>query len=249
MLTTSKRLNKLLACFLVALLLLSNTVAIVPVYASASANTSEQTSELPAITLDKKLADQSQNKENGDTTNFTTQQKVVQFINQLIPYYAQNGKQQGPEWLRTTDINLTFTDDLKPIYSLETLQPFTKEVTDGKLGFWQGRYAYQSGATSTANFGIGLRWLSEDKTSITGINTFYDYAFEHNLSRVGLGAEHFNKQAEYRANFYIPTSGDRQTGKTALTEGVLYSYIRAVGGFDYEVGTSLEQAPWLSFYA
>lgn len=244
-----KRLNKLLACFLAALLLMSNLAALVPVYAAASANTSEETRELPAITIDKQVEDQSPNKQNADMANLTTQQKVVQFVNQLIPYYAQNGKQQGPEWLRTTDINFTFTEDFKPMYSLETLQPFTKEVVDGKFGFWQGRYAYQSGATSTANLGIGLRWLSEDKTSLTGVNTFYDYAFKHNLSRVGVGAEYFNKQAEYRANFYIPTSGDRQTGATALTDGMLYSYIRAVSGFDYEVGTSLEQAPWLSFYA
>ncbi|MDD4599521.1 hypothetical protein SDC9_03962 [bioreactor metagenome] len=244
-----KRLNKLLACFLTALLLMSNTVALVPVYAAASANTSEQTSELPEITLDKQVEDQFQNKQNADTATLSTKEKVVQFINQLIPYYAQNGKQQGPEWLRTTDINLTFTEDFKPIYSLETLQPFTKEVTDGKLGFWQGRYAYQSGANSTANLGMGLRWLSEDKTSITGVNAFYDYAFQHDLSRVGVGAEYFNKQAEYRANFYIPTSGDRQTGRTALADGILYSYIRAVSGFDYEVGTSLANVPWFSLYA
>lgn len=249
MFNISKRLNKLLACFLTALLLMSNTVALVPVYAAASANTSEQSSELPEITLDKQGEDKYQNKQNEDTANLSTKQKVVQFINQLIPYYAQGGKQQGPEWLRTTDINLTFTEDLKPIYSLETIQPFTKEVTDGKLSFWQGRYAYQSGANSTANLGVGLRWLSEDKTSITGVNAFYDYAFKHDLSRVGVGAEYFNKQAEYRANVYIPTSGDRQTGTTALADGMMYSYIRAVSGFDYEVGTTLANAPWLSLYA
>ena len=249
MFTTSKGLNKLLACFLATMLLMSTSVALVPVYAAASANTSEPTRELPAIALDKQVEDQSQNEQNTDTANLTTQQKVVQALNQLIPYYTQNGKKQGPEWLRTIDINLTFAEDFKPLYSLETLQPFTKEIVDGKLGFWQGRYANQSGANNTANLGIGLRWLSEDKTSITGINGFYDYAFKHDLSRVGIGAEYFNKQAEYRANFYIPTSDDRLTGTTDLADGMLYSYIRAVSGFDFEVGTSLANAPWLSFYA
>ncbi len=243
----SKRLNKLLACFLTALLL-SNTVALLPVYAAASAHTGGQTEELPEITLDKQ-AETPQSNLNINAAHLTTKQQFVQLLNQLIPYYAQNGKQQGPQWLRTTDINLTFTEDFKPIYSLETLQPFTKEVVDGRLSFWQGRYAYQSGANSTANLGVGLRWLSDDKTSIAGINTFYDYAFKHDLSRVGIGAEYFNKQAEYRANVYIPTSGDRQTGKSVLTDGILYSYIRAVSGFDYEVGTSLANAPWLSLYA
>ena len=249
MFTTSKRLNKMLACLLVTLLLISNSVSLVPAYAAAGTNTSEQTRELPAITLDKQVEEQSQIKQDADMDNLTTQQKVVQALNQLIPYYTQNGMQQGPDWLRTTDINFTFAEDFKPTYSLETFQPFTKEIVDGKLGFWQGRYANQSGANNTANLGIGLRWLSEDKTRITGINAFYDYGLKHDLSRVGIGAEYFNKQAEFRTNFYIPTSGDRLTGTTALADGMLYSYIRAVGGFDYEVGMSLANAPWLSFYA
>ena len=225
---------------------MSNTATLIPaVYAEANT----KANELPAITLDKEVEDQPKINQDVNEENLTTKEKVVQFVNQLIPYYAQNGKQQGPDWLRTTDINFTFNDDFKPVYSIETIQPFSNKIADGKLAFWQGRYAYQSGTSSTVNLGVGLRWLSEDKRSMTGINTFYDYAFEHNLSRVGIGAEYFNKQAEYRANFYIPTSGDKQTGATNVAGGMLYSYIRAVSGFDYEVGTTFKHAPWLSLYA
>lgn len=223
-----KRLNKLLASLLVAVMLLTNSIALFPVYAATSGNSYGQ---------------------NENTDDLTPKQQTAQLLNQVIPHYLENGKQQGPEWLRTSDINFTFAEDFKPLYSFETLQPFTKEIVDGKLGFWQGRYAHQSGANNTANLGVGLRWLSEDKTTIKGINAFYDYGFKHDLSRLGFGAEYFNKHGEYRINFYIPLSDDRFVGTTSQADGILYSYIRAVGGFDFEVGTSLANAPWLSLYA
>lgn len=162
-------------------------------------------------------------------------------INQLISYYLQNGKQQGPAWLKTTDISLSFAEDNKPVFSLETIQPFSQTTKNNALLFWQGRYSYQSDTDATANLGIGWRKLSEDKTSLIGFNAFYDYGFQHDLSRVGLGAEYFNNLAEYRANFYFPTSSDRQTGES--------NYLRAVQGLDYEVGSTLTNAPWLGFYA
>ena len=55
--------------------------------------------------------------------------------------------------------------------------------------------------------------------------------------------EYFNKLAEYRANFYFPTSGDRLVNEDTS------SYIRAVRGLDYEMGTSFTNARWLSLYA
>jgi hypothetical protein len=162
-------------------------------------------------------------------------------LNQLISYYLQNDKQQGPAWLKTTDISLSFTEDDKPLFSLETIQPFSQTTKNNALLFWQGRYSYQSDTDATANLGIGWRKLSEDKTSLIGFNAFYDYGFQHDLSRVGVGAEYFNNLAEYRANFYFPTSSDRHTGDS--------NYIRAVQGLDYEIGSALTKAPWLGFYA
>ncbi|WP_188399917.1 inverse autotransporter beta domain-containing protein [Sporomusa sp. GT1] len=184
-----------------------------------------------------------------DNKKLTDKEKEVQFTNKMFNYYWQNGKASGPEWLKTTDLQLRLTDNNKLIYSFETIHPLTKLGENGQLWFWQGRYAHESGNSSTANIGFGWRKLSADKNSIVGINTFYDYGFKYNLARVGLGVEYFNKLAEYRTNWYHPLSGDRITGVDYQSNGILYSYIRAVEGLDFEAGTSLTHMPWLKLFA
>ncbi|SHJ85700.1 inverse autotransporter beta domain-containing protein, partial [Propionispora hippei] len=113
-------------------------------------------------------------------------------------YYVRSTEQDKSDWLKSSDVSLWFTQDGKPIYSFETIQPFGKVDSKGQLRFWQGRYAYNSESKGTANLGLGWRKLSADKSSIVGINTFYDYAFENNLSRIGLGSEYFHGLGEYR---------------------------------------------------
>lgn len=248
----SRRFTKLIAMFLTTLMLMGNPAIIIPASAATDSANSTQTTELPVLTLEKPAVNEipvSQATFNSDFSRLSTNQKAAQFLNQLIPYYLQNGKQQGPQWLRTTDINFSVTENYKPIFSLETIQPFSQTINNSELLFWQGRYSYQSDDGTTSNLGIGWRKLSEDKTSILGFNAFYDYGFKHNLSRVGIGAEYFNKLAEYRTNFYFPVSGDRQIDETISNDGILYTYIRAVQGLDYEVGSTLANAQWLGFYA
>lgn len=248
----SRHFTKLIAMFLTTLMLVGNPAIIIPVSAATDSVSSAQTNELPVLTLEKSTGNETpatQAAFNSDSSRLSTDQKTEQFLNQLIPYYLQNGKRQGPQWLRTTDINFSFTENYKPVFSLETIQPFSQTTKNSEFLFWQGRYSYQSNADATSNLGIGWRKLSEDKTSILGFNAFYDYGFQHDLSRVGIGAEYFNKLAEYRANFYFPTSGDRQIGETISSDGILYTYIRAVQGLDYEVGSTLANAQWLGFYA
>ncbi len=248
----SRRFAKLTAMFLTTLMLIGNPAAIISASAATDSANSPQTAELPALNLDKPAGNELQVTQaafNSDFSRLSTNQKAAQFLNQLIPYYLQNGKRQGPQWLRTTDINFSVTENYKPVFSLETIQPFSQTTKNSELLFWQGRYSYQSDDGTTSNLGIGWRKLSEDKTSILGFNAFYDYGFKHNLSRVGIGAEYFNKLAEYRTNFYFPVSGDRQIDEKISNDGILYTYIRAVQGLDYEVGSTLANAQWLGFYA
>lgn len=239
--------SKLLSIVLIALIIITNPAFVVPVYAAASDDSKQQTT----ITIDKssdEMTKDSGEKLSRESAHLTDNQKITQFINRVIPYYFKGGKMQGPEWLKTTTINLQFTEDHKPIFSFETIQPFSQASEDGQLWFWQGRYAYQSDSAE-GNVGVGWRKLSPDKSQIFGWNTFYDYGFKYNLARIGLGIEYFNKRTEYRVNYYIPVSGDKQTGVGYSDNGIVYSYIRAVQGFDYEIGSSLVNAPWLGFYA
>lgn len=244
----SKQANKLLAMLLIVVMLLTNPIVIGPLYAASRENNAATNSaEQFELNSNTEITNSTVVAKNNNS-NLTDGERFNQFINELIPYYVKGGKKHGPEWLRTTDIKLSFTENYKPMFTLTTLQPFSQVTDQGQLCFWQGRYAHQSD-NNTANLGVGWRKLSADKQQLLGLNLFYDYGFKNNLSRVGTGIEYFNKLAEYRANLYLPTSGDRQTGVSYLTDGIVYSYIRAVRGFDYEVGTSFEHARWLSLYA
>lgn len=171
-----------------------------------------------------------------------------QVLNRATAEYLAAAKSQGPAWLKTTDIHLTFTENYQPEYALETFQPLGKAGENGTLFFWQGRYANQNDHYA-ANLGLGWRKLAADQSRIIGVNLFYDYGFEYSLSRAGLGLEYLGKLAEHRLNCYIPISGDKLIGESETDGGLLSSYVRAVAGFDYELGTSLAGAPWLKLYA
>jgi len=250
-----------MAQLLILLLLANPGLAAAAAAASSPAATEKPaaSTEPVAFTVDKTTAETTGEKATSpDTTadssasgkRISDQEKLNSFGNRLLAYYIQRGQKGGPSWLKTTDIQLRFTQDNRPLYSFETIQPFGDIGKDGSLWFWQGRYAHLNVDNgSTANLGIGWRKLSEDKTSLVGLNLFYDYGFQYDLQRVGLGAEYFHNQMEYRFNYYHPLSGDKQTGLEVQSGGILYSYIRAVEGFDYELGTSLPKAPWWKVYA
>ena len=180
--------------------------------------------------------------------NTTDKEKMFQFGNKLMSYYLQQGKSKGPEWLKTTTFNFYVSEDFKPTYSLETIQPVGERNNDsGVHWFWQGRYAH-SGDASTANLGVGWRNLAPDKRSLVGMNLFYDYGFQYDLARIGLGGEYFNKLSEYRFNIYHPVTGDKLTSVSYQDNGILYSYIRAVDGVDLEMGTSFSHAQWMKAF-
>lgn len=192
------------------------------------------------ITMDKPDVSAA-NVDNATYENLNDQGKAAAFGNALVSHYLSSGKNNGPQWLKTTDVQFNFTADNKPVYSLETLQPFGKLQEGKTLWFWQGRYAHSSDNSNTMNVGIGWRKLFNDKTSMIGFNTFYDHAFKYDLARFGVGVEYYNKQAEYRMNWYYPLSDEKLI--------VSDTYIRAVEGMDYEIGRSFLEIPWLKVYA
>ena len=249
----SKLKTKLLAIFLIWLMLFTNPAYIVAAQVTTATTATEveksaDVQDSTILTVDKLAVEQKDTTSSSENNeHLTDQEKKLKFSNSLLDYYLQ--KKQGPKWLETTDVQFYFTEDHKPIYAVESLQPFSKVKDNGSFWFWQGRYAHESDNSSTANLGVGWRKLSADKSSILGVNAFYDYGFEYDLARIGLGAEYFKNLAEYRVNWYHPVSGDKQIGVSYLNEGILYSYIHAVEGMDVELGTSFTHMPWLKVYA
>jgi len=245
----TKSISKLLAKLLILLMFVTNPACIVAVHAATSTDNTATAQDDTTLTV----AQSATGREAAVLTPqedgmLTPREKELNFSNSLLNYYLKNGKGQGPQWMKTTDVQFSFVENQKPSYSLESLQPFGDVHKNGSLWFWQGRYAYDTNDGSAANFGLGWRKLISDKTSMIGLNAFYDYGFQYDLARIGVGTEYFNKLAEYRFNFYHPVSGDQLINSVAESDGLLNTYIRAVQGMDYEMGTALKHMPWIKFF-
>lgn len=145
-----------------------------------------------------------------------------------------------PDWLKRTDIQIHFETSLKPQYSIETVQPLTQ--TDTRTDFIQFRLGNDHSAETVANIGLGRRFLSSSKQSMTGVNLFYDHGFMHGHARAGGGLEYFQGRNEYRANIYHAVSGEKEV------DTANHIFEKALSGYDLEVGTTLANAPWMRLY-
>lgn len=172
----------------------------------------------------------------------STKDNVTSISNSYIAQGIENLKgDHAPEWLKRTDIGFQFQTDGKPVYSIETVQPLGQQ-TDHITNFTQFRFGNDLSAGTVANIGFGHRILSNDKTSLFGINTFYDHGFRYGHARVGGGLEYFQGRNEYRANLYHAISGEKEVDRTN------HIFEKALSGYDYSVGTSFKSAPWGKLY-
>ena len=242
-------LPKLLLKFLIVLILITHPLGMLMTCAADIVDQEMSFPDKVVFTADESISVQETGNGNAqEYQNLTVQELALNFGNNFLTYYLQNKKNNGPLWLKTTEIQLQLMEDFEPVYSLETIQPLGIIEKNNSVWFWQGRYSNRN-ADDTANLGVGWRILSDDSSRIFGFNAFYDYGFQYNLTRLGLGVEYFHKQAEYRLNYYYPLSGDVLTGTNVQDNGILYSYIRAVEGMNLEMGTSLKDVPWWKVYA
>ena len=158
---------------------------------------------------------------------------------QRIPFFAQ------------TSINIsggTESDTSFSINSLMKLRELAKdEEGDVKtLAFSQARVAAATNAEgSTINLGLGIRNRPND-VSMVGANAFLDYKmtdYSNAHSRLGLGGEYFWKDFEFRNNWYMSITDE----KDVTIKGVSYKE-RVVPGWDLEVGYRLPNNPELAFF-
>lgn len=144
------------------------------------------------------------------------------------------------DWMKRTDIQLSFQKNWKPLYAIETIQPLKE--TELSTVFTQFRIANTSDIGTTANLGFGYRKMTASKTSMYGINTFYDYGFKEGHARVGGGLEYFNGFAEFRTNVYHAVSGEKEVDRTN------HIFEKALSGYDAEIGYTMPKAQWAKLY-
>ena len=127
-------------------------------------------------------------------------------------------------------------------FGITTVQPISQTVDKSDTLFFQGSlhsFKNHGQTRPTINLGVGKRWLSPDKTTITGANFFYDHEFKSNHSRASIGGEYKNSAFETNANSYWGLSSKRGVtinGNTIQEE--------VLDGWDVNVKGQVPYYPW-----
>ena len=158
---------------------------------------------------------------------------------QKIPFFAQ------------TSVNISGGTESDTSFSVNSLMKLGELAKDDEgnlktLAFSQARFATASDAEgSTFNLGLGIRNRPND-ISMVGANAFWDYRmtdYSDAHSRLGLGGEYFWKDFEFRNNWYMAITDE----KDVTIKGVSYKE-RVVPGWDVELGYRLPNNPELAFF-
>ncbi len=137
---------------------------------------------------------------------------------------------------------ISIADNGGTSFSVTTVQPISQTIDKSDTLFFQGSlHSFENhGQTRpTINLGVGKRWLSPDKTTITGANFFYDHEFKSNHSRASIGGEYKNSAFETNANSYWGLSSKRGVtinGNTIQEE--------VLDGWDVNVKGQVPYYPW-----
>ena len=157
---------------------------------------------------------------------------------QKIPFFAQ------------TYINISGGTESDTSFSLNSLMKLGELAKDEEgdiktLAFSQARFATATNSDgSTINLGLGIRNRPDD-VSMVGANAFWDYRmtnYSDAHSRLGLGGEYFWKDFEFRNNWYMSITDE----KDVTVNGTSYKE-RVVPGWDVELGYRLPNNPELTF--
>ena len=169
-----------------------------------------------------------------DFVNATANSKI-----QKIPFFAQ------------TTVNISGGTESETSFSINSLMKLGELAKDDEgdlktLAFSQARFATATDAEgSTVNLGLGIRNRPDD-VSMVGANVFLDYRmtdYSDAHSRLGLGGEYLWKDFEFRNNWYMAITDE----KDVTVNGTSYKE-RVVDGWDLEVGYRLPNNPELAFF-
>lgn len=165
---------------------------------------------------------------------------IASALNSFIPTLVREISEDLPEWVRRTDFSIHFDEGLKPLWSLETVQPlYATDTTKRHTFFTHDRFSRTAG-DETLNLGIGYRYLSKDEKILFGLNSFFDMTFAHRHRRVGIGAEVLGQWYSVHGNYYESFSADRfytESSGTRVTE-------IALDGWDAQGQIQLPFMPW-----
>ncbi len=155
-------------------------------------------------------------------TTYAFSNSVSEYISNLIPGEGD------------TEVSLDLRENYSPDYSILLVRELDRNEN--------GNYFTQMSLFNTeknnderitANFGLGKRFLSDDKFSLTGINLFLDYDDEGN-ARSSIGLEMRNAVLDFAFNNYFGL--DDADGETVLD------------GYDLRLASQIPYLHWADIF-
>ena len=103
----------------------------------------------------------------------------------------------------TTEVSIDLRENYKPDFSILGVRE-VKKKDNGNIFTQFSLFSTEQNNKEryVGNLGICSRWLSDDKTLLSGVNSFLDYDHEGN-ARVSLGGELRNAVLELTSNYYL----------------------------------------------
>ena len=167
-------------------------------------------------------------------------------INSSIDYILPTLGENAPDYLKRVELDIKVQDNLKPEWSVLTVQPLYQSADKQKTVFTQlsqRRYNYIGTDRNVTNVGFGYRQLFADNTVLAGVNTFYDYEWKRKHKRGGIGAEVKWAGLDFTTNMYKALSSKSGTGLTTGTQE------EVLDGRDFELSAQVPYLPWAKVHA
>lgn len=156
----------------------------------------------------------------------------------LLPSFGAN----APDWAKRIEIESDIQKDLKPSYSILTVQPLYQDPLKQNTVFVQLsqlRYNMIDKYRDTTNVGLGYRRLLLDNQMLVGINSFFDYEWTYGHQRASVGGELKWAMLDFNTNIYRRLTDYKTIDTTTGTQE------RAMNGYDVELRSQVPFLPWM----
>lgn len=156
----------------------------------------------------------------------------------LLPNLGEN----APDWAKRIELEWDVQKNLKPTYSILTVQPLYQDADKQNTFFVQAsqlRYDMIDKYRDTTNVGLGYRRLLLDNQMLVGVNSFFDYEWTYGHQRASVGGELKWAMLDFNANIYR-----RITGYRSINDGTDTTE-RVMNGYDTELRSQVPYLPWM----
>ena len=135
-----------------------------------------------------------------------------------------------------TEVSFGTKSSNKPTGTIMIVRPLA--INENSVHFYQAQlnsYHVQGVARQSLNYGLGKRYLSDDKSHFWGVNTFIDLDTKFN-SRLGFGSEFRASAFNVNGNYYIdvPRAGNKVDDNLE----------RVLDGYDLNIAGQVPYTPW-----